>query len=151
VRGLPQIDRVLQTATDRGDVPGVVAMAGRREGPVYQGAYGTRTVPEGAPMIGMYCQNSPPPGARRFRRIGRAEASARPMRPITLRHLITHTAGFAYDIWCSAMGRYTCAARRFREGSLRGLAIAVAALSFPITGSLAPGRAGSPLPDASRS
>jgi hypothetical protein len=35
MRELPQIYRVLQTATDRGDVPGVVAMATTREGPVY--------------------------------------------------------------------------------------------------------------------
>jgi CubicO group peptidase (beta-lactamase class C family) len=27
-------------------------------------------------------------------------------RPITLRHLITHTAGFVYDIWSAEMGRY---------------------------------------------
>jgi methyl acetate hydrolase len=27
-------------------------------------------------------------------------------RPITLRHLITHTAGFVYDIWNPQMGRY---------------------------------------------
>jgi methyl acetate hydrolase len=27
-------------------------------------------------------------------------------RPITLRHLITHTAGFVYDIWNAEMGRY---------------------------------------------
>jgi CubicO group peptidase (beta-lactamase class C family) len=27
-------------------------------------------------------------------------------RPITLRHLITHTAGFVYDIWSPEMGRY---------------------------------------------
>jgi methyl acetate hydrolase len=39
------------------------------------------------------------------------DASDEPMlrparRPITLRHLITHTAGFVYDIWCAEMGRY---------------------------------------------
>ena len=27
-------------------------------------------------------------------------------RPITLRHLLTHTSGFVYDIWNPAMGRY---------------------------------------------
>jgi methyl acetate hydrolase len=29
-----------------------------------------------------------------------------PRRPITLRHLLTHTAGFVYDIWNADMGRY---------------------------------------------
>ena len=29
-----------------------------------------------------------------------------PKRPITLRHLLTHTAGFTYDIWSADMGRY---------------------------------------------
>src|SRR5262249_53560394 len=27
-------------------------------------------------------------------------------RPITLRHLLTHTAGFAYNIWSADVGRY---------------------------------------------
>jgi methyl acetate hydrolase len=27
-------------------------------------------------------------------------------RPITLRHLLTHTAGFAYPVWDEALGRY---------------------------------------------
>jgi CubicO group peptidase (beta-lactamase class C family) len=35
------------------------------------------------------------------------EPRLRPARgPITLRQLITHTAGFVYDIWCPDMGRY---------------------------------------------
>lgn len=29
-----------------------------------------------------------------------------PRRPITLRHLLTHTAGFVYDFWNADMGRY---------------------------------------------
>ena len=36
----PQIDQVLKAAIDRGDVPGVVAMAATREGPLYHGAFG---------------------------------------------------------------------------------------------------------------
>jgi CubicO group peptidase (beta-lactamase class C family) len=29
-----------------------------------------------------------------------------PKRAITLRHLLTHTAGFSYDLWCPDIGRY---------------------------------------------
>jgi CubicO group peptidase (beta-lactamase class C family) len=47
---LPQIDRVLKAATDRGDVPGAVAMAATREGSFYQGAFGKRALPDGAAM-----------------------------------------------------------------------------------------------------
>src|SRR5260370_7962464 len=47
---LAQIDQVLKTAADRGDVPGVVAMAATRAGPVYRGAFGKRALPDGAAM-----------------------------------------------------------------------------------------------------
>ena len=50
MRDLPNIDRVLQAAIDRGDVPGVVAMAATRDGPVYQGVYGRRALPDGPAM-----------------------------------------------------------------------------------------------------
>src|ERR1700687_3018124 len=37
----------------------------------------------------------------------KGEPKLRPAKnPITLRHLMTHTAGFAYDIWNGAMGKY---------------------------------------------
>jgi methyl acetate hydrolase len=137
---LPQIDEVLKTATDRGDVPGVVAMAATREGPVYQGAFGRRALPDGPAMTadtvfwiasmtkaitstaamqlveqGKLSLDSPiadvlpelaaPQVLEGFDAAG--EPKLRPARrPITLRHLITHTAGFVYDIWCSEMGRY---------------------------------------------
>src|SRR5262249_10590181 len=33
-----------------------------------------------------------------------------PARPITLRHLLTHTAGFSYEMWSAEIGRYQAAA-----------------------------------------
>ena len=45
------------------------------------------------------------PGARGLRRGGHPRLRRR-ARPITLRHLLTHTAGFAYDIWSADMLRY---------------------------------------------
>src|SRR5260370_1283457 len=47
---LPGVHEVLKAASDRGDVPGVVAMAGTRDGVIYQGAFGRRKLPDGAAM-----------------------------------------------------------------------------------------------------
>src|SRR5438477_5902068 len=41
---------VLKAAPERGDVPGVVAMATSRDGPIYTGAFGRRALPDGAAM-----------------------------------------------------------------------------------------------------
>ena len=137
---LPQVDRVLQTAIDRGEIPGVVAMVATRDGPVYQGAFGRRALPDGPAMTadsvfwiasmtkaitstaamqlveqGKLALDRPiaevlpelasPQVLEGFDAAG--EPSLRPARrPITLRHLITHTGGFVYDIWCPEMGRY---------------------------------------------
>ena len=137
---LPQIDQVLKAATDRGDVPGVVAMAATREGPVYEGAFGRRALPDGAamtpdtvfwiasmskaitstaamqlvergklsldrPIAEVLPELASPQVLEGFDAAG--EPKLRPARrPITLRHLITHTAGFVYDIWHADMLRY---------------------------------------------
>src|ERR1700758_4155228 len=140
MRELPQIDHVLRAAVDRGDVPGVVAMAGTREGPVYQGAFGKRALPDGAPMtpdtvfwIASMTKAVTSTAAMQLVEQGRlalaqpianvlhelaspqvlegfdaaGEPRLRPARrPITLRPLITPTAGFVYDIWNPEMGRY---------------------------------------------
>src|ERR1041385_5223735 len=45
-----KIDEPLRAAVDRGDVPGVVAMAATRDEVVYQGAFGRRALPDGAQM-----------------------------------------------------------------------------------------------------
>jgi CubicO group peptidase (beta-lactamase class C family) len=140
MRELPQIDRVLRAGIDRGDVPGVVAMAATRESPVYQGAFGRRALPDGAdmtpdtvfwiasmtkavtsaaamqlvergrltldgPIAGVLPELAAPQVLEGFDAAG--EPRLRPSRrPITLRHLITHTAGFVYDIWSPEIGRY---------------------------------------------
>src|SRR6516162_11684773 len=140
MRELPQVDQVLKTATDRGDVPGVVAMAAAPEGPIYQGAFGKRAVPDGPAMtvdtvfwIASMTKAITSTAAMRLVEQGKLslespisevlpelasplvlegfEASGEPiLRParqrITLRHLLTHTAGFVYDIWNPDMSRY---------------------------------------------
>ena len=133
MRQLPQVDQVLKAATDRGDVPGVVAMAATREGPVYQAAFGKRALPDGSAMtadtvfwIASMTKAITSTAAMRLVEQGKlsldwpisevlpelaapqvlegfdsaGEPRLRPARrPITLRHLLTHTAGFVYDIW----------------------------------------------------
>jgi methyl acetate hydrolase len=138
---LPQVDQTLKRATDGGDVPGVVAMAATREGPVYQGAFGKRALPDGPAMtadtvfwIASMTKAITSAAAMRLVEQGKlsldwpiaevlpelaspqvlegfdaaGEPRLRPARrPITLRQLITHTAGFVYDIWNPEMDRYT--------------------------------------------
>ena len=140
MRQLPQVDQVLKAAIDRGDVPGVVAMAATREGPVYHSAFGKRGLPDGPAMtvdtvfwIASMTKAITSTAAMRLVEQGKlslewpiaevlpelaspqvlegfdatGEPKLRPARrPITLRHLLTHTAGFVYDIWNADMGRY---------------------------------------------
>jgi len=159
---LPQIDQALQAAVDRGDVPGVVAMAATPAGPAYQGAFGRRALPAGAamtrdtvfwiasmtkaitsaaamllveqgrlaldrPIADILPELAAPHVLEGFDAAG--EPRLRPARrPITLRHLITHTAGFVYDIWSPEMGRY------MEKKSIPGIiSCQNAALDLPLT------------------
>src|ERR1700745_3740126 len=140
MRQLPQVDQTLKAATDRGDVPGVVAMAATREGPIYQGAFGKRALPDGAAMttdtvfwIASMTKAITSAAAMQLVEQGKLaldhpiryvlpelsapqvlegfDASGEPRlrsanQQITLRHLLTHTAGFVYDIWNADIGRY---------------------------------------------
>lgn len=137
-----RIDAALQRALGggAGQVPGVVAMASTADGTVYQGAFGTRTLPAGAAMtvdtvfwIASMTKAITSTAAMQLVERGRLSLDApigatlpelaapqvlegfdaageprlRPAkRPITLRHLITHTAGFGYDIWNPDLIRY---------------------------------------------
>jgi methyl acetate hydrolase len=137
---LPEVDKVLRTAAESGDVPGVVAMAATRDGKIYEGAFGERALSSGAAMttdsvfwIASMTKAITSTAAMQLVERGKL-ALDRPIaevlpelaspqvldgfdaagvpklrpakRPITLRHLITHTAGFGYDIWNADLGRY---------------------------------------------
>jgi methyl acetate hydrolase len=140
MRSMPEVDRVLSAAVERGDVPGVVAAAATREGPVYEGAFGRRALPAGAamtadtvfwiasmtkaitsaaalqlveegelsldrPIADILPELAAPKVLEGFDAAG--EPRLRPARAaITLRHLITHTAGFVYSIWNADLGRW---------------------------------------------
>src|SRR5262245_126803 len=135
-----QVDKVFGSAIDRGDVPGVVAMAATRDKVVYQAAFGRRTPAEGAPMstdtvfwIASMTKAITSAAAMQLveqgklvldRQIGdvlpelsapqvlegfdpSGEPRLRPAkRSITLRHLLTHTAGLVYEMFNAEMGRY---------------------------------------------
>jgi methyl acetate hydrolase len=134
------IDRVLRQAVESGAVPGVVALAADRDGPIYEGAFGRRGLADPAAMtpdtvfwVASMTKAVTSVAAMQLVEEGRLSLDAplgpllpglaapqvlegfapdgtprlRPARrPITLRHLLTHTAGFAYNTWNADIGRY---------------------------------------------
>src|SRR5258708_32920925 len=124
---LPQTDAGLRKGMENRDVPGIVAMAATRDGPVYEGAFGKRALPEGPAMtadsvfwIASMTKAITTTAAMQLVERGKlkldgpisdvlpelkapkvlegfdpsGEPKLRPAkRPITLRHLGTHTAG----------------------------------------------------------
>ncbi|MGE0767796.1 MAG: serine hydrolase domain-containing protein [Hyphomicrobiaceae bacterium] len=134
------IDALLKGATDRGDVPGVIAMATDGTNTIYEGAFGKRELGGTRPMeldtvcwihsmtkaisatclmqlveqgrIGLDddCGRLLPALAEPKVLEGFDAAGKPRLRPargrITLRRLLTHTAGFVYDNWNADMHRY---------------------------------------------
>jgi CubicO group peptidase (beta-lactamase class C family) len=139
-----------------------VATAATRDGPIYQGAFGRRALPDGAAMTsdtvfwiasmtkavtsaaamqlveaGKLALDDPiaetlpelaaPQVLEGFDAAG--EPRLRPARrPITLRQLITHTAGFCYPIWNADIARYVQKTGIPEVASCRN-----AALALPLT------------------
>ncbi len=138
-----EIDNVLRGAFDRGDIPGVVALAANDGGTVYERAVGLRDLAAGPAMtrdtvfrIASMTKAVTSVAAMQLVEAGKLALDqpigrilpelAAPMvlsgfgstgklrlrpakRPITLRHLLTHTAGFGYEMLNSELIRYNAA------------------------------------------
>jgi methyl acetate hydrolase len=135
-----QADKVLKEAVDRGDVPGVVAVATDAKGVTYEGSFGKRVLGQPADMtpdtvVWIASMTKALTGAAAMQLVERGKLALdapakttipylgevgvlegfdadgkprtrKPRRDITLRHLLTHTAGFVYDIWHAEIGKY---------------------------------------------
>ncbi len=134
------LDRILQTATAAGAVPGVVAVVTDRDGLTYEGGFGERALGSGVAMtpdtvvwIASMTKAVTATAAMQQVERGRLELDAPakevipylgevqvlegfensgepqlrpPESDITLRQLLTHTAGFSYEIWNADIVRY---------------------------------------------
>ncbi|MDP9140189.1 MAG: beta-lactamase family protein [Pseudomonadota bacterium] len=137
------LDGVLQQATNGGDVPGVVAMVTSREGTLYEGAFGKRSLAADAPMtldsVGLIASMTKAltstaamqlvergkldlesPASRWLPELGTIQvlegfdASGKPRlrapkQAITLKHLLTHTAGFSYEFLSEDIQKFQAA------------------------------------------
>jgi methyl acetate hydrolase len=127
------IDLVLREAVETGRVPAVVAVVGDADGALYQGAFGpgiaadtvfaiasmTKPITSVAALqlVERGLVDLDEPLSRHLPELGSvrvlegfdADGAPRlrpPRRPIALRHLLTHTAGFTYANWSTLMLRY---------------------------------------------
>ncbi|ACE99023.1 serine hydrolase domain-containing protein [Rhodopseudomonas palustris] len=135
-----QIDQSLRQMSERGDIPGVVAIAGNSKEVLYQGAFGKRDLSKPEQMttdsvfwIASMTKAITAAAAMQLVEQGKLSLDepigkvlpdlaeplvldgfdadgtpkTRPAKsPITLRQLLTHTAGFCYDMWNADMVKY---------------------------------------------
>ncbi len=135
-----RIDTLLRGAVQRGDVPGVTAVATDVNGTNYEGGFGKTILGQDADMtpdtvVWIASMTKAVTGAVAMQQVERGTLKLdtpakdvipylgevqvlegfdtdgkprlrKPVRDITLRHLLTHTAGFGYDIWNPEILRY---------------------------------------------
>ena len=140
MQSIPDLDRLFSAAVERGDVPGVVAVAATERDILYEGAFGKRALGKSEAMtldsvfwIASMTKAVTSAAAMQLVEQGKLQLDApvgallpqlvsprilegfdisgaaqfRPAKaPITLRQLLTHTAGFAYDMWNADLARY---------------------------------------------
>lgn len=134
------VDQVLSRAVNVPEVPGVIAIAATDREVIYEGAFGKRTLGQGAAMtpdtvVWIASMTKAITGAAAMQLVERGklqldtpasgvvpdlakaqvltgfDASGKPQfrapkRAITLRHLLTHTAGFSYEMWNADILKY---------------------------------------------
>ena len=121
---LGEVDQALRQAVNARTVPGLVAIAANEKGIIYEGAFGPSITADSVFWIasmtkaitGVACmqlveQGKLLPQLEQPMVLEGFDASGAPkLRPakraITLRHLLTHTAGFTYSIWSEPMAQF---------------------------------------------
>jgi CubicO group peptidase (beta-lactamase class C family) len=130
---LGQVDQALRQAVNAQAVPGTVAMGANDKGIVYEGAFGPGVTADSVFWIASMTKAITATACMQLVEQGKLQleqqmgkllpllaepkvlegfnASGAPIlrpakRPITLRHLLTHTAGFTYDAWSAPMTQY---------------------------------------------
>jgi methyl acetate hydrolase len=130
---LGQVDQALRQAVNAQVVPGTVAIGANEKGIVYEGAFGPGITADSVFWIASMTKAITATAGMQLVEQGKLQldepigkllpqlespkvlegfdASGQPKlrpakRPITLRHLMTHTAGFVYSIWSEPMLQY---------------------------------------------
>lgn len=134
-QGMKQrIDAVLESAVRRGDVAGVVAMTADADRILYHAAFGKRDVQQGVAMtedtiFRIFSMTKPLASVAAMQLVERGQLKLddavgkylpgvqnaqvlvggqlrAPHRPVTVRHLLTHTSGYAHPIWNATLRKY---------------------------------------------
>ena len=149
------VDAALRNAVDAGDVPAVIAMAADRDGVIYEGAVSGADSPVALDSVCWIASMTKPvtavavmqlveqgrlsldrpaqdvcPELAAIKVLDHFDAAGEPVlrapkRPMTLRHLLTHTSGFGYDTWNAELFRYFAKTGRptHQTGKLEGLRV----------------------------